>query len=121
MRSLFAACIALALFTACKKNQAGGNSEIYGTVVHHSLKIPNAVIYIKYNATEFPGEDVMKYDAQIQADSEARYSFKCYKGDYFLYAVGFDNAISEQVKGGVPVKVRSKEKIEATIAVKEEH
>ena len=43
-------------FFGCKKNQLGGKSNIKGKVMHHDLAIPYAMIYIKYNATEFPGE-----------------------------------------------------------------
>lgn len=120
-KQIIICCIALATVVSCKKNQAGGNAEVSGRVVHHSKNIPNASVYVKYNATEFPGEDVSKYDHQFSADASGAYTFKCYKGSYYLYAVGIDAALGEQVTGGIPVKLRAKEKVAANIAVTEVH
>lgn len=109
------------LFTACKKNQMGGKSEIKGTVFHHSKRIPEAIIYIKYNATEFPGKDVSIYDAKLTSDSEGNFNGKFYKGNYYLYAVGKDYAIPApyDVVGGVAVKLRTNEKINTDVYVTE--
>ena len=63
-------------FFGCKKNQLGGKSDIKGKVMHHDLAIPNARVYIKYNATEFPGADVSVYDDKVTADANAHYEFK---------------------------------------------
>lgn len=115
--------VAVALLCSCKKNQAGGNAEIRGRVLHHSSPVPNATVYIKYNAREFPGSDISLYNTQVIADASAGFSFKCYKGDYYLYGKGEeqrpDTLIS--VDGGVPVTVRSKEVVEANVAVSEQH
>ncbi len=111
------------LITGCKKNQAGGNSEIQGTVVHHSSPVANANIYIKFNATEFPGTDLTVYDTQLKAGSDGTFSFKCYKGNYFLYGVGTEVIAGKlvQVDGGAPVTIRAKEVVEAKIPVSEVH
>lgn len=121
MKKILYVILACSLFISCKKNQLGGNAEIKGKVIHHAKAIPDAAIYVKFNATEFPGVDVTKYDHQLKADSEGNYSLEMYKGDYYLYAIGFDHSIGKQVDGGVPVKVRPKEKITADIAVTEQH
>ena len=115
--------IALALFFAgCKKNGAGGNATISGQVLHHSKPIALALIYVKYDAREFPGADISLYDTQVQADAVGNYSFACYKGDYFLYAKGTDLLnVPVEVDGGVPVKVRAKEMVKADIVVSEVH
>ena len=47
-------CLILSV-TACKKNQLGGKSTLKGVVAHHGKPIPNAVVYIKFNTSEFPG------------------------------------------------------------------
>ncbi len=109
-------------FFSCKKNNIGGNSEIKGVVKHHTKIIGGATIYIKFNAKEFPGTDVSVYDATVSADANGNYSIKCYKGDYYLYAVGADQDVPPPyiVKGGVPVKIRSNEKVEADLPVTED-
>src|SRR4051812_262025 len=99
---------------ACKKNEAGGRSTVTGFVKHHEKAIGNAVVYVKYDTTEFPGADSSKYDTSVKADAQGNYSFKCYKGSYYLYATGIDDRVPQlYVTGGIPVKVRDKEKLEA--------
>ena len=93
-------------FFSCKKNQLGDKATIKGTVKHHAKAIANATVYIKFNAKEFPGTDVNVYDSKVIADSEGNYSFKCYKGEYYLYGVGIDldEPPPSIVIGGVPAK-----------------
>jgi len=111
----------LVLGSACKKNELGGKSTIKGVVMHHTKIIPGARVYIKFDATDFPGDDVSKYDSYVDADQDGNYSFKVYKGEYYLYGVGKDYAIAApyDVVGGVAVKVRTKETITKTVAVTE--
>jgi hypothetical protein len=97
-------------FFGCKKNQLGGKSNIKGKVMHHDAAIPYAKIYIKYNATEFPGVDVSVYDATMDADHNGNFLVeKIYHGQYYFYAVGVDPALgatNNTVKGGVALKVK---------------
>jgi hypothetical protein len=117
---LLSASAFLVMLFACKKNQLGGSSTVFGVVAHHEKPIPNAVVYVKFNAKEFPGSDSTKYDAIVAADANGSYSFKCYRGNYYLYATGVDNSgTPEYVSGGVPVRVRSNETFEADVAVTE--
>jgi hypothetical protein len=103
---LFTAAIILTI-GACSKEGKGGKSSVNGNVKHHSKLIPNAIVYIKYGATEFPGTDVSLYDDQITSDTNAHFEFRdLEKGDYYLYGVGFDNALMEAVKGGVSVSLK---------------
>lgn len=104
---------------SCKKNQLGGKSTIKGSVVHHSQIIPNATVYIKFNAKDFPGPDAGAYDDKVVADAEGRYEIKCYKGDYYLYGVGYDNSIKEAVTGGLAVHIRNNETVNVDVAVTE--
>jgi hypothetical protein len=109
--------------TACKKNGTGGKETIKGVVAHHSRAIPNSKVYIKYNATEFPGSTISNYDDKVIANSEAAYEIKNLRpGEYYLYAVGVDPSSVEPVFGGVPVVIRNSDKnatIQANIAVVE--
>ena len=92
-------------FFGCKKNQLGGKSNIKGKVAHHGVAIPYAKVYIKFNATEFPGTDVSVYDTNIDADHNGNILIEhIYHGQYYFYAVGLDGVIP--VKGGVALKVK---------------
>lgn len=114
-------CLLLCFFS-CKKNQLGGKSKVSGIVKHHSKPIAYARIFIKFDAKDSPGTDTTLYDAKVSADAAGKFSISdFYKGDYFLYAVGKDYAIPSpyDVKGGIPVRLRTNETLEKTIAVTE--
>jgi hypothetical protein len=105
---------------SCKKEGLGGKSSVSGTVKHHTLAIPHSVVYIKYGATEFPGTNVGIYDASATTDASAHYGFSgLQKGDYYLYAVGFDSTISQSVSGGIGVKLKKSEAKESDVPVTE--
>lgn len=111
--------------TSCKKNGTGGESEIAVWVKHHSNLIPGATVYIKYGAKEFPGADVSKYDESkvtgTTGHSNGHTHFEgLLKGNYYLYAVGYDSTISQTVTGGLYVKIKKNhEHIETDIPVTE--
>ena len=112
--------ISLVALSACYKEGNGGKSVVNGFVSHHSHRVPNAIVYIKYGAIEFPGTDVSKYDASITADANAHYEFKdLRKGDYYLYGVGYDNAIMENVSGGIGIKLKYNKTTTSDIPVTE--
>ncbi|MBX3164663.1 MAG: hypothetical protein KF900_09280 [Bacteroidetes bacterium] len=111
----------LILFSSCKKNQLGGKSVIQGKVIHHSKRIANATVFIKYNAKEFPGTDTTLYDDKVRADKDGNYTMKCYKGNYYLFGFGRDSAIAAPyiVIGGTPVHIRHNETLDIDVAVTE--
>lgn len=114
--------IGLVWLGACKKNQLGGKSMVKGTVAHHGKPIGNAVVYIKFDAKEFPGENTSVYNASVTANASGYYETpKLYKGNYYLYAVGLDPAIAAPyiVKGGFAVSLKSNEEKNIDIAVTE--
>ncbi len=108
-------------FLSCKKNKLGGSAEIKGVVMHHPKSIGGATVYIKFNAKEYPGSSFSSYDATVNADINGNYSFKVYQGDYYLYAVGYDEAIPAPniVQGGLPIHIRNREVVESNIPVTE--
>ncbi|MFN8114582.1 MAG: hypothetical protein U0W65_00595 [Bacteroidia bacterium] len=109
-------------FYACKKNQTGGKATLKGTVKHHDKPIADAYVYIKFNATEFPGDSYTLYDTYVQADESGNYAIPLYKGSYYVYAVGRDLEIAYpfEVKGGFSFSIRNKENLVKDIAVTED-
>jgi len=106
---------------SCKKNQLGGKSSLKGVVNHHGKAIANAIVYIKFNAIEFPGDDYKLYDTSVQADEEGNYAISFYKGSYYVYAKGndLDVAYPHLVKGGFSISLRNNEKLVKNMAVTE--
>lgn len=105
---------------SCKKEGLGGKCSVSGTVKHHALLIPDATVYIKYGAIEFPGNDVSQYDASYTTDATAHYEFNdLQKGNYYLYGVGYDSALMQTVSGGVGIKLRQREAKTSDVPVTE--
>jgi hypothetical protein len=117
-----AVCLLLVFAAGCKKNQLGGDATIQGDVVHHSKKIANASVFIKFDAKEFPGKDTTLYDSKVRADANGHYKFSTYKGDYYVYATGkdYETPPPYRVSGGTPVTIRSGESLEILVAVTED-
>lgn len=83
--------------------------RVFGQVMHHDELIPDAVVYIKYGATEFPGIDTSIYDDQVTVDTtDASFEFtNLGKGSYYLFGVGYDEACPCEVIGGLPLSLIS--------------
>ena len=80
-----------------------------------------ALIYIKFNAKEFPGKEIELYDHSLSSDLNGEFSIACYKGDYYLFAKGIDDQSSQRIDvfGGAPVNIRNNEIVEMNLAVSE--
>jgi|JI10StandDraft_1071094.scaffolds.fasta_scaffold56591_2 hypothetical protein len=84
-----------------------GQLSIVTKMVHHTRPIPGCRVFIKYNATEFPGEDTTKYDYSFSANWDSPFatvdSLTC--GNYYIYAVGIDSLLDPSdwvCIGGIP-------------------
>lgn len=98
--------------SSCKTAEPGfgGEASINGSVKHHDEEIPDAIVYIAFGTLEFPGTDVNLYDHSIVASGQGVYTINgLEKGDYYLYAIGFDAAVNEQVVGGIPISITKSE------------
>lgn len=98
------------LLYSCAENAGtGGNNTIIATAKHHGVIIPEATIYIKYNAKEFPGENLSLYDDYKTTGKEGKVKFEGLKrGDYYFYGIGYDSTIKQTVVGGIPVQILQK-------------
>ena len=111
--SLSAIVISILIFASCKKNGTGGDNSIAAFPKHHGTTIPNATVYIKYGASDLPGVNASDFDDSKIAVKEGTTAAHAHfegllKGDYYIYAVGFDSTVNETVTGGIAVKITSK-------------
>ena len=112
---MFSALPHTVLLSSCSKAGTGGQAEVSAYVKHHDKAIPGAVIYIKYNAEEFPGTDLSAYDKSVQTGVSSHGAGHAHikelkPGSYYFYATGFDSSISQTVSGGRGLVIKRKEK-----------
>jgi hypothetical protein len=84
-----------------------GERTLYMKMIHHTRPIKGARVFIKYNATEFPGTDTTRYDYAVSAAVDSPIasidSLAC--GNYYVYAIGIDSLLDPSnwiCKGGLP-------------------
>lgn len=100
-------------FSACKKKCAeagtGGNVTLVAFPQHHGMAVVSGAlypdtVYLKFNSKDSPGTNLSSYDTYFVGEAGEEHvhleGLKC--GDYYIYAVGYDSAISKRVMGGIP-------------------
>ena len=108
------------VFTGCVEEGPGGTARIDGVTQHHDLDIPNTTVYIQYGSLLSPGTDPSLYDDSTSSNSNAEFSFTgLQKGDYYLYGIGYDSAIGQPVRAGIPVSLKSGESTNVIVPVTE--
>jgi hypothetical protein len=87
-----------------------GAIQVKLTAVHHNDTIPSLPNYpdsafIKFNTSEFPGDNPALYDLVIAGSFPDTLiiadSLSC--GNYFIFMTGWDVSIAERVVGGIPI------------------
>jgi hypothetical protein len=98
------------LIASCTKPGPGGKAQLNVHVIHESdgRVVPFATVYIKYGASESPGNSTGLYDAQQTADNSGKTVFEgLRRGSYYLYAVGIDTG-GGVTTGGITFDIRNK-------------
>jgi len=97
--------------SSCRKEDLSGGVvkgkyKIIVTVKHHDRILSGITVYLKYNATEFPGHDTTLYDWNQPSDISGIVFFdEMFDGNYFLYGKGIDTGIGVEVIGAAPLIV----------------
>ena len=105
------------LFFSCRKSEdhnsdgqviVTGKNKLIVTVMHHTWAVPNVNVFLKNNATVFPGTDTAVYDWKKPSDNSGIAVFEnLFEGNYFLYAEGFDQTWGAEVMGAAPAAINS--------------
>jgi hypothetical protein len=109
---------AAAFFAGCKKesvlkNESGqvvvqGNFTLKIAAKHHWWGVPYLPVYLKKNATTWPGTDSTKYEFKTVADNDGNCEFDhLFPGNYYVYAHGFDPVFGMNVTGYGPVQLNT--------------
>lgn len=97
---------------SCKKAGLGGDATIVAYPQHHGTPIKGATVYVKFNTEDFPGASPSNFDTRFTGmiDEDHVNCTGLNAGKYYLYAIGYDSTRSQNVSGGVPVKIKHKER-----------
>jgi hypothetical protein len=113
-------------FSCKKKSKAGlgGNANLKVATQHHGLIIDSCTISIKFNSLDAPSDGM--YDlTQKVSKGNAGDSFTIFKGlkagDYYVYGIGWDPSISNNVKGGIPYTIDNETDLSIIVPVTETH
>lgn len=107
--------LTMLVFFSCKKNDNtfDGNSikgslSVEVHVKHHSYDVAAIMVYLKKDATEFPGRDSSTYNFKGQTDGYGKVTFEnLFPGKYYVYASGFDAIWNGNVFGYAPLSLYS--------------
>jgi hypothetical protein len=116
---IFGSMLAIAglfLFNSCKEG-LGGDSTLVVYLKHHGNIIKNHVgwpdtVFVKYNTNELPGTKPSDFDTyfvgEVGEDHVHIHGLKA--GRYYLYGAGIDSAGPYRVVGGLPIKIKYKDR-----------
>lgn len=98
----------------------GGAATLRITPRHHNKPIDTGIVYIKYKAKDAP---TAAYDDSakvvlVSGIPEATFT-GLLKGQYYLYGRGYDPAIVNTVKGGIPFEATEEREYTVTVPVTE--
>jgi hypothetical protein len=121
------AIIVLASNFSCKKKPSaglGGNAKLKIAAKHHGITIDSCTISIKFNSLDAPSNGM--YDlTQKVSKGIAGESFTIFEGlkpgDYYVYGLGWDPSISNNVKGGIPYTINDETDLSIIVPVTETH
>lgn len=114
-------------FVGCKKKSSaglGGSANLKITTIHHAAVLDSCKVYIKFNSKE--AVSIGEYDLSewVKKDNQGN-SYVTFsglkKGDYYLYGEGYDPAILNTVKGGIPYTITEESNISVNLPVTEVH
>src|SRR6185436_6762610 len=114
MKKLSGILLCVSLFSvflaACKKDDSPkivhGNITLKVLALHHNWTIHYLSVYLKSNATTWPGRDSTLYNSVTQTTQNGRCEFdNLYPGNYYVYASGYDPVVNDNVIGYMPVVI----------------
>lgn len=98
-RYILLLCVALT-FTTCYKAGTGGKASLNIHVFNGNEIVPYATVYVKYNASTWPGTNASYHNEAVCDHSGFALFNKLKKGDYYFYATKYDTASGAFLEGG---------------------
>ena len=123
---LFAIIILASNFSCKKKPSAGlgGNAKLKIAAKHHGITIDSCTISIKFNSLDAPSNGMYDLTQKVSKGITGE-SFTIFEGlkpgDYYVYGLGWDPSISNNVKGGIPYTIKDETDLSIIVPVTETH
>jgi hypothetical protein len=121
------AIIVLASNFSCKKKPSaglGGNAKLKIAAKHHGITIDSCTISIKFNSLDAPSNGMYDLTQKVSKGITGE-SFTIFEGlkpgDYYVYGLGWDPSISNNVKGGIPYTIKDETDLSIIVPVTETH
>ena len=121
------AIIVLASNFSCKKKPSaglGGNAKLKIAAKHHGITIDSCTISIKFNSLDAPSNGMYDLTQKVSKGVTGE-SFTIFEGlkpgDYYVYGLGWDPSISNNVKGGIPYTIKDETDLSIIVPVTETH
>ncbi len=108
----------IVLFAAgCAKEGLDGDAILVIKPAHHGTPIVSTgayrdSVFIKFNTQDMPSDPTHDYDALFVGEvGEDHIHIENVKwGEYYVFCTGWDTSINARVYGGVPVKIKRKDR-----------
>ena len=112
---------------SCKKKPSaglGGNAKLKIAAKHHGITIDSCTISIKFNSLDAPSNGMYDLTQKVSKGITGE-SFTIFEGlkpgDYYVYGLGWDPSISNNVKGGIPYTIKDETDLSIIVPVTETH
>lgn len=118
------------VFSACTHDPGviiagkGGSATVVVYPRHHGRTaiLDSTKVYVKYNTLDAPANGIYD-DSMVCANADTLYyaTFTGLKnGNYYFYGTGYDNSISQRVKGGLPYTITQQTSFNFDLPVSEQ-
>ncbi|MBK7762207.1 MAG: hypothetical protein IPI46_02400 [Bacteroidetes bacterium] len=120
---IFLCFLIISLFSSCKKKPSagfGGSTTLQLTAKHHSVIIDSVTFYVKFNTLDAVS-NLSEYNYSVKTNNGTVTISELKDGEYYIYAVGWDPSIGNEVNGGIPYKISGETNKSLIVAVTEKH
>lgn len=118
--------ISLTAFSCGKRKDKGGKGGAATLKVspkHHNAYIQDCTIYLKYDSSIPPSDTTTGYDESVVCVMEGGIPVATFtglrNGKYYIYGYGYDPAVTQNVKGGIPYSITAQSTVSVNVPVTE--
>jgi hypothetical protein len=118
--------VALTSFSCSKRKDKagkGGNATLRVTPQHHGQDVADCTVYLKYDSSVPPSDSTQGYDESVVCVMENGKPVAVFtslrNGKYYIFGYGYDPAVAQNVKGGIPYEITQQNTVSVNVPVTE--